>query len=1594
VVDKKLTLLYEGTNTSFDVEELTPQTEYKFGVSSYNKNPSGEESNLAVATITTRSAPPEGVPTPDVSTVEGTGTKLDVTIAEPDTPNGDIKSYLIILDGTPELLVDEVGDYTVTALTPNTMYEISYRACTVGGCTTSSVVKIKTNPAPPTGLSAPTLGAYNASAMNISWTGPSSPNGDMVGYNVERNLGDGEVEVVFEDVEVEPSDEYFVVEIGLNIYTKYGYRIVAFNDEGKVTSAFATGFTGEAAPAELAAPKVKALDAEKLQVDWKPPSEPNGGLTKYQVLVRIKGKSQITEAYSDTDEATTAVITKSIRPAVTFEVSVVFHNAVGKVQSDWVEATTPESLPDAFPNDQPEVSSPRYDTVEVAWNCSQFLNGKLTKATITLYEHGARSKSRVETVEGDLAINSHNITDLEPNKKYDFKLTVCTAQGCTVSNRATAVTIKTEPQAMKAIEVRALSSTTVDVSWTEPNSPNQPIIFYTVIHESEMIYNGTDTEYVANATAGAKADFVVRAYNNHGFTASETASVQMPEDSPELLASPNVTVISSESFDIVWDEPGLPNGIIVNYSLYHTPDDSEDDPEVLYTGLGFNYTLESLDPFTKHYFRMEACTTVGCSFSSQTAGRTDEAKPEGMHDPEMESTGEPGYTTMQIAWDEPDAPNGIIEYEVYLRGELSPEVYGDDNHEVVGTPALGDDEFFDLLDPANNNFTRDNDDSSEDGYVFEPSNNESLILTEANEKLSGSFSIALEVNQTQSSDGGQYLFAKSDDKGRRYFSVYTTATSGQLYFFYRKAGSTRVYPARFSKKLTDGKSHRLLFTVVNDTQLTLRVDDDFEQHRTLVGPVDDCGNITETCLFQVGSLPLVDVTNNVQYFNGSMTGAAIFPEVVLDQHPNFTAIAERRRGKNATIGYQWRVVYNGTDRDVEIPGVYPFRQYTTYVVAATSAGAAKTNVVSLTTPEAPPTEVSAPNAQLVAATISKVTWQSPGRMNGKLLAYRVDQYDATRNKMAVLYQGKKAGKKIVAGLKAYTDYQYRLSARTAGGATLSEWSNITTPDGTPADFESVQVNSSTPRTLFVRWEDPSTPEGLMIKYTVFQGDNQIAELADDAGVFEELGFNQSGLNPAQQYQFSVIGCNRVACVVSEVAAGTTDPDFPDSLAPGLTALSASTVLVKWGKGQSGDYATFGLNGKLVAYELSRREKGKSKVTDLTITTTTGYLDRGLKAGVEYEYFIAVTNEVGKTVGDWTTIRTKYLPPSSVGIPSVEIEQREVTLSWPEPTTTYGAPYFFELVEKDDDGETLRTFNTNNTNITAGDLKPNTPYRYLLKVCNVAGCRPSSAVNPQTLIASPEAVSDPELASPASDTMQVCWIKPSQPNGKITNVSVHLVDPVSSFDVYPRLTGCLNVTELDPYTSYSFFIKVCTLAGCTPSKTIAETTAEDAPEDQPTPTLKLGKNGLSVNVAWDPPSKLNGVLRSFSIEFQRVEYERRERRQGEDSRAKAAALQIDIVQPRRKLLLAGGAGDDDGDDDGGGGGGGGAAGDGGGGGDEGGGGGGEGDEGGGGGGGGGDDGGGGGGGGAGKFELLPVEAPETVYYMFWFATVGSILGSFL
>ena len=129
----------------------------------------------------------------------------------------------------------------------------------------------------------------------------------------------------------------------------------------------------------------------------------------------------------------------------------------------------------------------------------------------------------------------------------------------------------------------------------------------------------------------------------------------LPLAAPEEVQPAFVTEFGSRSLTLSWNPPTQPNGHITQYQLYV-------DGVIRFSGHSRTATVGNLMPSTSYTFIVEACTSVGCTNSSESSSTTLPDKPDGLAPPLITPL---TPTSLEITWEQPEVPNGdIISYKL------------------------------------------------------------------------------------------------------------------------------------------------------------------------------------------------------------------------------------------------------------------------------------------------------------------------------------------------------------------------------------------------------------------------------------------------------------------------------------------------------------------------------------------------------------------------------------------------------------------------------------------------------------------------------------------------------------------------------------------------------------------------------------------------------------------------------------------------------------------------------------------------------------------------------------------------------------------
>ncbi|OXB64612.1 hypothetical protein ASZ78_008185, partial [Callipepla squamata] len=302
--EESLQLAYSGTNTCFEIRELSAAAQYCCRLQAVNQAGAGPYSELVTCRIP--ASVPDAVSTLYVLEDEHVDTSqlspsvcLALNWEEPCNNGAEITSYNIDL-GDISIPIGNVTSYVIHDLLPETSYRIRIQAVNeVGAGPFSHFIKAKTRPLPPL---PPRLecAAAGPQSLKLKWGDSSSKlhaTDDMV-YILQIEDRNKRFIPIYRG----PSHTYKIQR--LTESTCYSFRIQAVNDAGEGPfSEICTFCTTKSVPPAIKAPRVTQLEGNACEITWETVPPMKGDPVGYVLQVLVGRESEYKQVYKG-DETT------------------------------------------------------------------------------------------------------------------------------------------------------------------------------------------------------------------------------------------------------------------------------------------------------------------------------------------------------------------------------------------------------------------------------------------------------------------------------------------------------------------------------------------------------------------------------------------------------------------------------------------------------------------------------------------------------------------------------------------------------------------------------------------------------------------------------------------------------------------------------------------------------------------------------------------------------------------------------------------------------------------------------------------------------------------------------------------------------------------------------------------------------------------------------------------------------------------------------------------------------------------------------------------------------------------------------------------
>ena len=1373
----------------YDDRGLLPHTLYDYYITVINSK--GSSNSLPNRTRTLM-ATPEGLPRPQVTVL--TATRVAITWSAPTNPNGVIqayKLYRIKWSTKEESLVFSGLSFSHTdsqGLEPNTGYMYVISACTVLCSNSSAASLVYTQQAVPSNVLPPVLTAISSTSIQVNWTLPRNPNGNILRYNVSQMVNGTFVSILPEG---NLGLAMMQTVTGLVPYTSYTFRVTACTIIGCSTGPSASIRTLQAPPQGVQPPTVTVVNSRTMDVEWRVPRILNGVIIRYNLFRDlILVYSGLLVQFRDTNLTPNSVYSYKIE-AVT---------GGGGTNSTSVVKRTPESTPEGIA--RPDIVAISSTQLRVSWQAPSQPNGVITSYSIIYNE----PNSDIITKSVQLSL-TNTISNLKPYALYEVRIQACTVKGCGSGDRATARTLEAAPTGQSPPTLIVRSSSIIELSWRPPTSPNGIIVRYEVTRKevnaalSYLIYSGAALSYLdASLKAYTVYQYKVKSRNSVGSVESLWVSARTGSGVPQGLSAPVILVLDGISVQASWQIPSTPNGVITEYLIkarIFGQASTEFTARCCITSSNRNVTVTGLRPATTYEFRVAAKTSGGTGYSEWTSARTREARPANIS--RLRSNKNPDGladgTSLQVLWSAPANPNGVItNYVLYLGNYV---VYQGLAMQTVVRRLLAYTNYTFILEACNSAGCTKGDpqvlitaEVAPQGQL--PPSSGSVTAT----------SVTLQWRAPLSPNGAilryDVLRRLTASRKRRQISeavIYSTNNTNKATFVYTDSGlspyTTYQYKIRAinSKGQIDSewisvKTASAAPTGLSNPNVTAL--DGYSVRVQWSQPLIPNGQIQYYEVYRNGSkiqtlstLVFVDsklspATTYRYSIRACTVGGCATSGVVSvvtqsaapgDMRPPSLSPLDANRiratwtlpsiSNGKIVKYQLRLsnneqpVFEGLAYSYTVSGLNPFTVYSLTITACTSSGCGtRSSPASARTLEAAPQDLAAPSLFVRGPTTIEATWTPPATPNG-IIRY----YTLNRDGMMV-YNGTDLrffDRTVAPGRR----YLYTISCTNGAGSVTSsgQYSASTSPSA-PENVSTPVLRPLTSSSIEASWEAPKKPNGVITRYYVLVDSKQI-----DAGT--QLHYIVQNLKFYTEYQVRISACTSAGCTSGSAAATRTLEAPPaNQSVPIFNSANVGSrfIVVEW-------LPPLNPNGIIRHYELQRRS---SSIAAKAIYTgpLRIYNDSSseIQPNTRYEYQVISTNGAGSTSSVWAPITTSIAKPENVKQVSIlpgDIKSTSFIFTVEEPGNPNGRilSYIVEVVG-------LR--NITLTLVKRGsfvDLTPFTEYSVRMYACNAAGCTHGPIRMVRTASSVPSGfTSSPVVIAKTSRSINVRWSEPKKWNG--------------------------------------------------------------------------------------------------------------------------------------------------------------------------------------------------------------------------------------
>ncbi|KAK3603065.1 hypothetical protein CHS0354_015758 [Potamilus streckersoni] len=1176
-------------------------------------------------TIATTQAPPEDMLPPKLVVINDT--TIQAYWTPPAKPNGMIQLYTFLIFGANQSRAyNTTGlSITLTDLQPYSKYSTKIQVCNDIGCTWSTDVTIQTPEGQPAGLDPPDILVASSTSVDIFWSPPDKPNGEILFYGLIRSD-----QTKQDRIYMGKGDNFHMSDYWLSPGATYQYFLIMGNSIGNISSGSSAVTMPYRLPSNIPPPKnVTVLSATEIYVEWNYFSSSEGFIDQYRVLLNPGRPDQIIIGVG----LNLSKKVTGLTPFTTYDVRVqgcLQDQPLGCGSSPGRVVQTYEAPPYGLAG--PHVESVASNIVDISWEPPKFPNGIITQYLVYYKTPGSQIELLINRVDGETFQVRHAGPELKPFFEYEYKVVGGNSKGDVSSSWTRVRTLEAPPTGLPQPVVTVTGAFSINLQWQHPAQPNGIITKYTFVYKiverdptvpmvnlSLSVIGNTTNTSISGLRPYADYQLQLQALNRAGSTTTSWVNFKTNESSPSGLGLFDIEKIDTGTSAILrWGAPVHPNGIITTYRIYEG-----DSSVAVFQGLNQQFELRRLQPYTDYTVQLEACTTAGCTRSVLQTFRSAEIPPSDQSSPLI---GEVTSNKVTLTWTRPGNANGLITMYEVLR-KSNPRI----QKRSLSDPVV----IYRTMDTATSSYQYTD-------TNLQPFTEYQYSIRAVNTQGSTQSPWQTAFTQQAPPDGVDppivtYLDSNVNALNIKWIAPLKPNGIIQSYQLQRNGS------VLFSFSPLDKKEF-------NDTGLTAYT---WYNYTITVCSGGGCTTSEPTLFRTKESAPL-----------------SVSPPTVVAI--NSTAIRVTWTIPQITNGeisiYQLKmdgiIVFKGLQLLYVLGNLLPYHEYSFRLVACTKGGCVESGQVVGITEDDSPQGMLPPALRIMTATSIEVSWLPPEFPNGIITSYDVRRDGRLIYTQSIGSTGSLSTTYTDYNLNPGTKYSYVVTARNRKGSTESPPSLAMTFSSSPSGLDPPTLYPLTATSIQAIWQTPGSPNGVIKNYTLYRDGEMVY-----AGGPEQLSYIVPGLQFWTSYSFRVQACTDRGCQLSTPASARTLEAIPEGQrSPQLRALADQNgahtgILVTWESPQKP-------NGIVKTYEVYRRQLIKEGIgvsygpTKLVYNgSQLQYTDQSneLQPFTDYQYSVTSVNSVGKLASLWETVQTKQASPAAV-LPPIVMETTLSTIS--------------------------------------------------------------------------------------------------------------------------------------------------------------------------------------------------------------------------------------------------------------------------------------------------------------------------------------------